>query len=120
MKYVPFTLIALMASCNYNEEYDSSFNYDPEIKIVTTITNSGGALGEETYNVYYIYNNKKNKFFEGSNPNYFKIAKIKQTIYIKFCDGSVSLIEPIFLEYPKNKLIHVGLDLDCIQHKDRH
>lgn len=88
------------------------FHFDNEVDIISKTESSGGALGDETFKIYYRYAGKKIKFFEGVNPREFHIKKINsKTLFIRFCDGTVYRAGP-FGPISEN-IIHLDLDLAC-------
>ena len=107
-------LIAMfVAGCSSTPSEIKTLRYDRDVVIVTSISGSGGALGNESYQVAYRYERKETKIFEGVNPHGFGVRKSGNTVEVRFCDGTVRLAQPIFLGAPRSKLVHVKLNLDC-------
>ena len=113
MRYIAILSILFISGCSSKTSDLKLLQYDRDIVIVTSIVGSGGALGDEDYQVSYRYDGEETRFFEGTNPHGFNITKIKNSVSIRFCDGTVRLAQPIFLGSPRNELIHLKLDLDC-------
>lgn len=110
----PLLLIAVFAAgCSSTPSEVKTLRFDRDIVIVTSISSSGGALGDESYQVAYRYGGKETKFFEGVNPHGFAVRKDGSTVEVKFCDGTVSLAKPIFIGAPRSELIHVKINLEC-------
>lgn len=106
-------LAMCVAGCSSTPSEVKTLRYDRDIVIVTSISGSGGALGDESYQVAYRYDGKETKFFEGVNPHGFGVRKVGDTVEVRFCDGTVRLAQPIFLGAPRSELVHVKLNLDC-------
>jgi hypothetical protein len=107
--------ICLLASaCGRGDEDVSSIQFDQEVTLVTKISSSGGALGNETYRLFYHHKEEERLFFEGVNPGEFSLKKLgPNKIQVTFCNGSVSLAQPIFLGPPRWELIQLDLKLAC-------
>ena len=82
--------------------------------LISRISDSGGALGETTYSLSYRYNGAEKPFFEGVNPDDFKLTKLSSNrLEVRFCDGTVHLAQPIFPGPHYKELIHLDLKLAC-------
>ena len=100
--------------CGRNDEEVQLIQFSREVTLITKINGSGGALGEESYRIYYRHNGQDIIFFEGVNPKDFSLKKISvNKIAVRFCDGTVRLAQPIFLGPPYKELVHLELDLAC-------
>ena len=104
----------LTSSCGRDNDEAKLLQFDREITIVTRISSSGGALGEEIYRLSYRYKGEEKIFFEGMNPKDFNLKKAgPNKIAVRFCDGTVSLAQPIFPGPLYKELIHLDLNLAC-------
>lgn len=104
----------LLASCSADPGVERMYRFDDDLVIVARISGAGGALGNEIYRVSYKTDSgEQTRFFEGVNPRSFSISKTGHAVTIKFCDGSVSLAQPIFIGPPQNRLIPLDLQLAC-------
>lgn len=104
----------LTSACGRNDDEVRSIQFDREVTLITRISGSGGALGEETYSLSYRYKGEERPFFEGMNPKDFNLTKIgPNKIAVRFCDGTVHLAQPIFPGPPYKELIHLDLNLAC-------
>lgn len=113
MRWSVSLLALLLVGCGSNPGEVKIDRFDKDVELVTSISGSGGALGDETYRVSYRFNGKETRFFEGVNPHDFEVTTGANMVSIKFCDGSVRLAQPIFLGPPRNQLVHLRLNLDC-------
>jgi hypothetical protein len=115
VKHFIMTLCLIISACS-TYEHIQIIPFDDNIQIVVKNKGSGGALGNDTYQVFYRYRGEDRIFFEGRNPGEFKISKTgPNLIEIRFCDGTVHLAQPIFVAPPSpyKELIHLNLDLAC-------
>lgn len=112
-------LAAFVVGCSSAPSEVKILRYDRDIVIVTSISGSGGALGDESYQVAYRYDGKEIRFFEGVNPRGFGVRKIGDAVEVKFCDGTVRLAQPIFIDAPRSELVHVRLNLDCPERRTK-
>ena len=108
-------LVFLGSACGSSTpQVIEDIQYGPGLSLVARVTDSGGALGESEYSIYYRYNNDEVRFFQGSNPRRFDLDVRDGIIDITFCDGNVDLAQPIFLPGGKSELIHINLIMTCI------
>ena len=114
MRWLVITFFLLLSGCGSDDGEVKLTRFNDDITLITSISGSGGALGEEEYRVSYRYGGEERTFSEGVNPRGFQILKTAEdAITIKFCDGTVHLAQPIFLGPPRSELIHLELDLNC-------
>lgn len=107
----------ILSSCSADPGIERLYRFDENVVIVARISGAGGALGNETYRVSYRHDGEETRFFEGVNPRAFAVSKEGNTVAIRFCDGSVSLAQPIFIGPPENRLIPLDLQLACPEHE---
>lgn len=107
-----------LIGCEGDREEVGIIQFDESVTIVSYVSSSGGALGDEEYEVAYRHKGRERTFFKGVNPRRFSVAKEAGSVLVEFCLGKVNLAEPIFLEAPRSELIPLELAMDCSDDKD--
>lgn len=114
MRWIATCTLLLTAGCTSAPSETKTMRFDDEVMLIISIAGEGGALSEEQYSVSYQFQGQTTTFFEGVNPRDFHVSNETGVVSIKFCDGTVHRAQPIFLGPPRNTLIPLRLNLDCL------